>query len=179
MAMRTIGLISLVLFGCSGSEEEVQRTEVAKGESEGVIVEVAGAMSERFKSRASFFCTKSEFGDGQEIELYARAAGQMVNLRIPRRLSIGDHAVIGPQDSPGLTLTQPQLRYQHIHQRKTFDRNGRGVFSLGSQPAVIGDVFQAQIEAELSDRDGNTVQLKIAVDVPAGHQTFDECAGAA
>jgi len=178
--LESLGLVALIAMtaGCEPSIDTAgtQGQTSNQKQQPSLVLEVTGPFEERFEGHATFFCGKAEFGQGQEFELYAAGDGQFFNLRFPQGLSLGEHALVGAQDS-GLQVTQPQIKYELRRERKVFSRDGSGTFALSNLPTQRGEQLAAEIEASLSDRDGTTIQIKATIASPAGFQTFEECAG--
>jgi len=117
----------------------------------------------------SIFCSPDEFGGPEEgFELYAMKVPEQFNLKMPRNTAPGQYAT---SDGTGGSF---DFYYTHP-QRVKYDQIKSATIRLEAVPQARGERLIGNITGSLQSRKGETVEVKIRLDLDAGHQSFDEC----
>ena len=169
-------ILSLLLAACGDSSD----SEVATAETDAVAevqVETSGDQSVTMQSNGSIYCGESTMGgEPYYFEVYAMQPPYQLNLRFPRDLQPGTHPIFGSDDPESNSDADGNAYfYWRGDDRVRFDQVENGEFTVESVPAARGEQLVGRISADMSDDDGNHIQLTADLNVDAGSQSFAEC----
>ena len=178
MKLRVLMISAILLtVGACGDSSDTPEADAPDETAAEVSIEVSGDQSLTFSSNGSLYCGESTMGgEPYYFELYAMQPPLQFNMRLPRQIQPGTHPVHGSDDPESNSESDgPVYFYWQGEDRVRFDQVSNGELVLESVPAARGERLVGQINAELTNDDGGSIQFKAELDVDAGAQSFDEC----
>ena len=179
----TFALLALLLLAACTGEATVDDTPTAEMTSDTVAetpaemsettsdisFTVIGAVETQGEGGVLMFC---DDGDGMGQPFIEIGYGAQLGLNLMLDAS-GTVEVLGS----GETEAQPgQANYVDFRSDDGVNYDlGSGQLVIESMPAAEGDMFIGTLTVELSDEDGNTINLEATYNADAGMQSFDDC----
>lgn len=176
-----IAVASLALAGCGdepSSTDALGGSKAPATSAAGFTATVTGVVSETVSAKARVFCGMSptmQYDQKRKtLDVTAFAKANQFSLKFPHDIGVGTHP-ISWNGKHGSIVTGAIGMYYQDSNRTRYSRDGKGELVLQQLPNKEGDLFKGRVNASLTDRSGNTIQLNAVLDFKAGPQSFDEC----
>ncbi len=139
---------------------------------------ITRATEEPIEGKVYIFCGKSTgFIDGANFqELKVRMLKNMFQFEVvlPLNTAIGKHRIIAEQEYLATRQTDVKVRYRD-GKGINFKKEGTGEIEIIQMPKAEGEMFVADLTAELSSKKSGNVSITVKINAKAGRQSFDEC----
>lgn len=136
-----------------------------------VTFTVTGSVETEAEGNASLFCDDGDGITDPFIEIGFFGDGQLDLTVLPD--ASGTVALLGSDEPDALTGQANYVDYRS--EDRVNYQLGSGELVIENMPTAEGEMFIATMTAELSDDDGNTINIEASYNVTAGTQAFDDC----
>ena len=168
---------SKLLILCIGLMMTTYLNKLAAKEVPPAII-ITGATEEPIEGKVYIFCGKSRgFINGenfQELEVKMLKNFFQFEIVLPLKTAIGKHKIIASQEYPKTRQTDVKVRFRD-GKGKNYKKEGTGEIEIKQMPQAEGEMFIAELTADLSGKKGDKVSIVVNINAKAGSQSFDEC----
>lgn len=139
---------------------------------------ITGATEEPIEGNVHIFCGKSTgFINGenfQELEVTMLKNLFLFEIVLPLNTTIGKHQIIASHDYPKTRQTDVKVLFRD-GKGINYKKEGTGEIEIIQMPKAEGEMFVADLTAELSSKKSGNVSITVKLNAKAGRQSFDEC----